>query len=75
MDAALLPLVALACPIGMVLMMLFMGRGIGRVRPRAHRCSQESFEAGGPDLEALRAERARLDAQIAVRERQSTASR
>lgn len=44
MDAALLALVALACPIGMVLMMVFMGRGLMSAREGESRSSSPPHE-------------------------------
>lgn len=58
MKELLLPLAVLACPIGMGLMMLFMGRGMfgGAKRPQTRQ------DAGG-DLASLKAEAVRLDAR------------
>ena len=55
----LLPIAVLACPIGMGLMMLFMGRGMFGSAKR----QQARHDAGG-DLASLKAEAARLDARI-----------
>ena len=67
MDAALLALVALACPLGMVLMMVFMGRGMMGAR-RGDSPSSSRPDQGADDLAALRAEKERLDERIAALE-------
>ena len=63
MSDLLVPLALLACPVGMVLMMLFMGRGMfgGSARQKA---------AAGPsdDLAAMKAEAAELDGRIELLE-------
>lgn len=59
MRDLLLPIAALACPIVMGLMMLFMGRGMFGGAKR----QQARHDAGG-DLASLKAEAARLDARI-----------
>ena len=67
MDAALLALVALACPLGMVLMMVFMGRGMMGGRKGDSRPSPRSDQRAD-DLDALRADKERLDERIAALE-------
>jgi hypothetical protein len=67
MDAALLALVALACPLGMVLMMVFMGRGMMGARKGDSRPSSRSDQRAD-DLDALRTEKERLDERIAALE-------
>jgi hypothetical protein len=69
MEQVLLPLALLACPIGMVLMMFFMGRGmLGKKRGDAKASS-------GEDLASLKAEAARLDERIADLESRGSAER
>ncbi len=63
MDA-LLPLVLLACPVGMGLMMWFMARGM-----RGGQTGQHAQDNSLPDLKA---EQARLAEKIAALERQNT---
>ncbi|WP_217913826.1 hypothetical protein [Miltoncostaea marina] len=69
MDTLLLPLIALACPLGMVLMMLFMGKGT----MGGH---QTDAEPAGPEpsadesLETLRERRRRIDRRIAQFDRE-----
>jgi hypothetical protein len=60
METALLGIAALACPIGMGLMMWFMGRGMasGRKEPKTP-----------PSLETLREEHRRLGSDIERLER------
>lgn len=60
MEQILLSLAVLACPLGMVLMMVLMGRGM-----RGGRKSTDAGGGSGDDLGTLRAEATRLDAQIA----------
>ena len=59
MREVLLGLAVLACPIGMGLMMLFMGRGMFGGSKRR----QAAPDASG-DLASLKAEASRLDARI-----------
>ena len=60
MEQVLLSVAVLACPLGMVLMMVLMGRGmIGGKKSAA------GGSGSGDDVHALRAESARLDARIA----------
>jgi hypothetical protein len=60
MEQAVYLLAILACPLGMGLMMLFMGRGMfARKRGASERV--------WPDADALKAEQARLAAQIEAR--------
>ncbi len=66
MKELLLPLAVLACPIGMGLMMLFMGRGMFG---GAKRQQLKPDPAG--DLTSLKAEAARLDARIEALEAES----
>jgi hypothetical protein len=63
MEGALLALALLACPVGMGLMMWFMNRG-----NQGQKQNQEHSPAGVDDL---RAEHARLSAEIERRERDS----
>ncbi len=60
MEQILLSLAVLACPLGMVLMMVLMGRGM-----LGGKKSADAGERPGDDLGTLRAESARLDARIA----------
>ena len=60
MSQVLLSLAVLACPLGMVLMMVFMGRGMMGGNKSA---DAESLPAD--DVRTLKAESARLDARIA----------
>lgn len=74
MEYLPLILVALACPIGMGLMMLLMGRGMmGMSRRDKHDASQDSPEPMSADPEKrmalLQAQRQLLDAQIAAAEK------
>lgn len=62
MEGALLALVLLACPVGMGLMMWFMGKG-GKQQ------SNEAGAAAPKSVEQLREEQRRLEAEIADRER------
>jgi hypothetical protein len=69
MEQVLLALALLACPIGMVLMMLFMGRGMfGKKR-------EDTGAGTGHDLASLKAEAARLDERIADLESRGSADR
>jgi hypothetical protein len=69
MEQVRLPLALLACPIGMVLMIFFMGRGmLGKKRGDAKAGS-------GEDLASLKAEAARLDERIADLESRGSAER
>ncbi len=60
MEQILLPLAVLACPVGMVLMMVFMGRGMMGGKRTAG-----SDSSAGDDVASLKAESARLDTRIA----------
>jgi hypothetical protein len=68
MDGALIALVALACPIGMGLMMWFMGKGM---RDEGRR---REDPAEGVGLAELKAEQARLGAEVERLERRAAAS-
>lgn len=59
MEGALLLVAVLACPVGMGLMMWFMGRGMKQ---------NNSTSAQPKSVEQLREEHRRLEAQIATRE-------
>ena len=59
MKELLVPLAVLACPIGMGLMMLFMGRGMFGGSKR-----QDVKPDPPGDLASLKAEAARLDSRI-----------
>lgn len=59
MNQVLLSLAVLACPVGMGLMMFFMGRGMLGGKKR-----DEAKAGSADDLGALKAEAARLDARI-----------
>jgi hypothetical protein len=67
MEGALIVIALLACPIGMGLMMWFMGRGM----KREERAGEPARE---PTVEELRSEQARLDARIERAERDQRAS-
>lgn len=60
MEQILLALAVLACPLGMVLMMVFMGRAMV-----GGKTSAKADSHPGDDVGTLRAESARLDARIA----------
>ena len=62
MEQVLLTLAVLACPLGMVLMMVLMGRGMMGGKKGA---GAGSGSGPGDDVGALKAESARLDARIA----------
>jgi hypothetical protein len=59
-DQMLLSLAVLACPLGMVLMMVLMGRGMMGVKKNS-----DAKPESGDDVGALKAESARLAARIA----------
>lgn len=59
MNQVLLSLAVLACPLGMVVMMVLMGRGM-----MGGKKSAGGGPSSGDDVDALRAESARLDARI-----------
>jgi len=59
MDQLLLTVPLLACPLGMVLMMLFMGRGMFGTKKQANPAGSTE------DLSSLRADAAQLDSRIA----------
>ncbi len=59
-SSGLLLLAVLACPVGMGLMMLFMGRGMMGGRKR----SDEQDESGRNTLAEMKAEQARLAEKI-----------
>lgn len=64
MEGALITLALLACPVGMGLMMWFMGKGMKQG-------GNNNAAAGQPkSVEQLREEQTRLEAEIAVRERE-----
>src|SRR6266446_5972526 len=68
-SASLYLLAVLACPIGMGLMMMFMGKGMmgGKTRDRSAPEMQDEQQS----LAALKAEQARLAEKIATLERQA----
>ena len=68
-TSPLLLLAVLACPIGMGLMMLFMGRGMmGGMKQR----NGEEKETGGSALAEMKAEQARLAEKIETLEAQQS---
>ena len=68
-TSPLLLLAVLACPIGMGLMMLFMGRGMmGGMKQK----DSEEKEAGGGPLAEMKAEQARLAEKIEALEGQQS---
>ena len=69
MTQFLLGLAVLACPVGMVLMMLMMGRGMMGGRKEADRPEDAGHE-GDRDLVALKAEQARVAERIERLERE-----
>jgi hypothetical protein len=71
MEPALLVLFALACPIGMGLMMWFMAKGMSMGRKEDNTRSQGTEPLS---LEELRAEQARLAAQISEFDRDEASS-
>lgn len=64
MEGTLLSLAVLACPVGMGLMMWFMGKGKGKDQAAHNGSSRDSLESRD-SLADLRAEHARLGADIA----------
>ncbi|MGH2961568.1 MAG: hypothetical protein ACRDL3_05160 [Solirubrobacterales bacterium] len=60
MEGALLALVVLACPVGMGLMMWFMAKGMRGEKAQV----QAGEQPGQASLEELKAEQARLGAEI-----------
>ena len=68
-PASLYVLAALACPVGMGLMMVFMGKGMmgGKARDQ----SAPEMQNEQQSLAALKAEQARLAEKIATLERQA----
>jgi hypothetical protein len=71
MEVGLLALVALACPIGMGLMMWFMAKGMGMGREKGN-ADLKATEP--PSLNELRAEQERLASQISKLDRDKTTS-
>lgn len=63
MEGALITLALLACPVGMGLMMWFMGKNVKGGNDNAAPAQPKS-------VEQLREEQTRLEAEIAVRERE-----
>lgn len=63
MEGALLTLALLACPVGMGLMMWFMGKG------RRQGNNESAGSAQPKSVEQLREEKRRLEAEVAGRER------
>lgn len=64
MEGALITLAVLACPVGMGLMMWFMGKNMKQGG------NDNAAPAQPKSVEQLREEQTRLEAEIAVRERE-----
>jgi len=71
-PASLYVLAALACPVGMGLMMVFMGKGMMGGKPRDQSAPEMQDEQ--QSLTALKAEQARLAKKIAMLEQQAAAA-
>lgn len=74
MTELLFGLVLLACPVGMALMMLMMGKGMMGGRKEARRPEDAQHE-GDEDLAALKAEQARVAERVERLERERAGRR
>lgn len=70
MESALVTLALLACPVGMGLMMWFMGKGMMRKDGEGDASGTAPTPAQPRSVEQLREEQARLAAEIERRERE-----
>jgi hypothetical protein len=71
MEVGLLALAALACPIGMGLMMWFMAKGMSMGREKGNGQSEATEQ---PSLDELRAQQERLASQISKLDREKTST-
>jgi hypothetical protein len=71
MEVAVLAVAALACPIGMGLMMWFMAKGMSMGREKGNARSEATEQLS---LDELRAEQERLASQISKLDRDKAAS-
>jgi len=67
-GTALLPLAFLACPVGMILMMVFMAKGMGGGK-------KDTQQADSGEINQLRAEHERLATEVERLERERAGER